>query len=177
MKWLSTKIHKGLRPATDDSFHLTYKDHTVAFLDSLKKTLGDAKDSLSNEINKYRSKDLMQAIVAGSTLIAYADGEISPAEKQKLVGYFRNSDQLKVFDTDKVIEAFNGFVGKFEFDRTIATGEVLQKITVFKGKPEAQLIVRVCQAIALADGSLAVAEEKALGEVCTALGLNTKDFI
>ena len=136
----------------------------MSFLDTLKKSVRDVTQSLNTELKKFRSKELLQAIVAGSTMIAFADGTVSATEKQKLMGYVRNSEQLSVFDTDKVIEAF-------------ATGEALQKISAFKGKPEAHLIVRVCLAIANADGHFDTTERQALEQICRALELDSKTFI
>ncbi len=149
----------------------------MSFLDSLKKSFVDVTQSMNSELKKFRSKDLLQAIVAGSTMIAYADGEVSASEKQKLMGYVRNSEQLSVFDTDKVIESFNQYLTRFEFDATIASGEALQKIAVFKGKPEAHLIVRVCLAIANADGKFDSTEQQALDQICRSLDLDIKTFV
>ena len=148
----------------------------MSFLDSLKQSVRDVTQSMNSELKKFRSKELLQAIVAGSTMIACSDGQVSSAEKQKLMGYVRNSEQLSVFDADKVIEAFNQYLSRFEFDATIASGEALQKISVFKGKPEAHLIVRVCLAIANADGNLASTEQQALEQICRALDLDIKTF-
>lgn len=149
----------------------------MSFLDSLKKLFTEVSLTLSSEVQKYRSKDLLQAIVSGSTMIAFADGNASAAEKQKLMGYIRNSEQLKVFDTDKVIESFNQCLGRFEFDSTIATGEALLKVSAFKGKPEAHLIVRVCLAIANADGQFDTSEQRVLEEICNSLDLESSTFI
>ena len=149
----------------------------MSFLDSLKKSVIDAGKSMNSELQKFRSKDLMQAIVACATMIAYADGVVSASEKQKLMGYVRNSEQLSVFDTDKVIESFNQNLSRFEFDSTIAAGEALQKIAVFKGKPEAHLIVRVCLAIANADGNFDTTEQQALEQICRSLDLDIKSFV
>ena len=149
----------------------------MSFLDSLKKSFVDVTQSMNSELKKFRSKDLLQANLAGSTIIAYADGEVSASEKQKLMGYVRNSEQLSVFDTDKVIESFNQYLTRFEFDATIASGEALQKIAVFKGKPEAHLIVRVCLAIANADGKFDSTEQQALDQICRSLDLDIKTFV
>ena len=92
----------------------------MSFFNSLKQSLTEAAQSVNTELKKYRSKDLMQAIVASATLMAYADGEVSAPEKQKLLGYMRNSEQMSVIETDKVIETFNQYVGRFDFDVTIA---------------------------------------------------------
>lgn len=149
----------------------------MSFFNSLKQTITGAAQSMNTELKKYRSKDLMQAIVSSATLMAYADGEVSAAEKQKLLGYMSNSEQMSVFETDKVIEAFNQCVGRFDFDATIATGEVLQKLAAFKNKPEAQLIARVCLAIANVDGKFDDAERKAMEKICQALGIDSATVI
>ena len=149
----------------------------MSFFNSLKQSLAGAAQSMNTELKKYRSKDLMQAIVASATLMAYADGEVSAAEKQKLLGYMRNSEQMSVFEADKVIEAFNQCVGRFDFDTTIATGEVLQKLALFKNKPEAQLIARVCLAIANVDGKFDEAERKAMDKICQAMGIDSATVI
>ena len=89
----------------------------------------------------------------------------------------RNSEQMSVFETDKVIEAFNLYVSRFDFDATIATGEVLQKLALFKNKPEAQLIARVCLAIANVDGKFDEAERKAMDKICQSMGIDSATVI
>ena len=148
----------------------------MSFLDSLKKSFHDVSTGMSNEIQKFRSKEFLQAVVAASTMMAYADGEVSAAEKEKLLGYVRNSEQLKVFGVDAVIDAFNQNLKRFEFDANIAVGEALQKIVPFKGEPEASLIVRVGLAIAEADGHFGTAERQTLEQICRNLDLDIKDF-
>lgn len=149
----------------------------MSFFNSLKQSITGAAQSMNTELKKYRSKDLMQAIVSSATLMAYADGEVSPAEKQKLLGYMRNSEQMSVFETDKVIESFNQYVGRFDFDTTIATGEVLQKLAMFKNKPEAQLIARVSLAIANVDGQFDDSERKAMDKICQAMGIDSATVV
>lgn len=148
----------------------------MSFFNSLKQSVTSAANSMNSELKKFRSKDLLQAIVAGSTMIAYADGMVTAEEKQKLLGFVRSSEQLSVFESDKVIETFNQYLTRFDFDATIGTGEALQKIGAFKGKPEAELIVRVCLAIAKADGNIDDKERQALGQICQSLGLDINNF-
>lgn len=148
----------------------------MSIFNSIKQSVTNAANSMNSELKKFRSKDLMQAIVAGSTMIAYADGVVSAEEKQKLLGFVRSSEQLSVFESDKVIETFTQYLSRFEFDVTIAAGEALQKIAAFRGKPEAELIVRVCLAIAKADGHIDHKEQQALGQICQSLGLDMKNF-
>jgi len=149
----------------------------MSIFNSIKQSVTNATNSMNSELKKFRSKDLLQAIVAGSTMIAYADGAVNAEEKQKLLGYVRSSEQLSVFESDKVIESFTQYLSRFEFDATIAAGEALQKIAAFRGKPEAELIVRVCLAIAKADGNIDPNEQQALAQISQSLGLDVKNFL
>lgn len=148
----------------------------MAFTDWLKKNVTDAREAINTEITKFKSKDFLDAIVAGSAMVAYADGTISAQEKQKLMGYLRTSEQLKVFDQNDVIKQFQKYLEKFEFDTTIGTGEAMQAIARFKGKPQAQLVIRVCCAIGAADGTFDEDEQAVVRRMCSELGLNAADF-
>jgi tellurite resistance protein TerB len=148
----------------------------MSFTDWLKKNVADAREALNTEIIKFKSKDLLEAVVAGCALVAYADGNVSSEEKQKMMGFLRISDQLKAFDPGDVIKIFQKYVEKFEFDNTIGVGEVMQAVGKFRGKPQAQLVVRVCCAIGAADGDFDQNERAVVRRMCSELGLNPSDF-
>lgn len=148
----------------------------MSFTEWLKKNVTDAREGLNNEITKFKSKDLLEAVVAGCTMVAYADGSISSEEKQKMMGYLKTSDQLKVFDQNDVIKLFQKYIEKFDFDTTIGIGEVMQTVSKFRGKPQSQLIVRVCCAIGAADGDFDDKEKTVVRRMCSELGLNPQDF-
>lgn len=148
----------------------------MAFTDWLKRNIIETRDSLNAEIVKFKSKDLLEAIVASSAMVAYADGSVSSEEKQKLMGYLRTSDQLKHFDQNDVIKLFQKYVEKYEFDASIATGEVMTAVSKFKGKPQAQLVVRVCCAIGASDGDFDQTEKAVVRRMCTELELDPAAF-
>jgi tellurite resistance protein TerB len=148
----------------------------MSFTDWLKKNVTEARETLNTEITKFKSKDLLEAVVAGCALVAYADGNVTSEEKQKMMGFLRTSDQLKVFDSGDVIKIFQKYVEKFEFDNTIGVGEVMQAVGKFRSKPQAQLVVRVCCAIGAADGDFDAKEKAVVRRMCSELGLNPSDF-
>ena len=133
--------------------------------------------NMQTEIGQFRNKDMMEGIVAGCALVAYADGSASSAEKQKMLGFIKQSETLKVFDTDDVIKTFEKYIGKFEFDHGIGRGEALAAIVKMKTKPDpAPLLVRVCIAIGSSDGNFDEQERQAVTTICHELGLNPKNF-
>ena len=146
-------------------------------LDWLKKNTLAAREKLTTEGGKFKNKEFMEAIVAGCALVAAADGEISSAEKLKMSGFIKNSDELKVFDMDKVIEAFNRVCSKFEFDEQIGRAEALAIVGKIKDKPEqARLLIRVCMAIGASDGDFDDQEKAVCRLLCAELGLTPSDF-
>ena len=146
-------------------------------LDWLKKNTLAAREKLTTEVGKFKNKEFMEAIVAGCALVAAADGEISSAEKLKMSGFIKNSDELKVFDMDKVIEAFNRVCSKFEFDEQIGRAEALAIVGKIKDKPEqARLLIRVCMAIGASDGDFDDQEKAVCRMLCAELGLTPSDF-
>ncbi|WP_020561141.1 tellurite resistance TerB family protein [Thiofilum flexile] len=149
----------------------------MSFLDTLKQKASEARTMLTTEIAKFKNKEFMEACVAGCALVAAADGSIDSAEKQKMMKFIQQSDELKVFDTKDVIDYFNKIANNFEFDHEIGKAEALKVIGKLRSKPDAaRLMVRVCCAIGMADGDFDENEKNMIREICRDLGLPTDDF-
>jgi tellurite resistance protein TerB len=143
----------------------------------LKSNYDSVKQNLSTELTRYQNKQMLEAIVAGCAMVAYADGSVSAPEKQKMMGFLRTSETLKVFDAGEVIRLFEKYVEKFDFDHTIGVGEVMTAVAKFKGKPaEAQLIVRVCIAVSASDGTFDANERSMVRRLCQELDLDPQVF-
>ncbi|HMT92032.1 tellurite resistance TerB family protein [uncultured Thiothrix sp.] len=149
----------------------------MSFLDSLKQKAGEARSKLANEVSKFRNREFMEACVAGCALVAAADGSIDSAEKQKMMKFIQQSDELKVFDTKDVIAFFNKVAENFEFDNEIGKAEALKVIGKLRSKPDAaRLMVRVCCAIGSADGNFDDKEKQIIQAMCRDLNIPSDDF-
>lgn len=146
-------------------------------LDWLKGKFDEVSANLKTEVTKVKNREFLEGVVAGCALVAYADGIVKPEEKQKMMGFLRTSDVLSVFDISEVIKLFEKFSDQFEFDLAIGEANALQAVSKVKKKEgEARLLVRVCCAIGASDGNFDDAEKRAVGKVCSELGLNPADF-
>ncbi len=65
-------------------------------------------------------------------IVAHADGAVKPEEKQKMMGFLRNSDVLSVFSTEEVIALFDKYAKQFEFDYQIGQANALQVVAKLK---------------------------------------------
>ncbi|WMP18023.1 tellurite resistance TerB family protein [Thiothrix lacustris] len=149
----------------------------MSFFDTLKEKAGEARAKLTTEIGKFKNREFMEACVAGCGLVAAADGNIDSSEKQKMMKFIQQSDELKVFDTKDVIAVFNKVTENFEFDNEIGKAEALKMIGKLRSKPDAaRLMVRVCMAIGSADGDFDDKEKQMVREMCRDLDLPADDF-
>jgi tellurite resistance protein TerB len=143
------------------------------FLSQLKTKANELK----TEALKFKNKDFLNAAMAGSALIAMADGSISSEEKQKMIKFIESNDALSIFTTSDVIKAFQDFVGQLEFDKDIGEAKAYQAIGKMKSNTEAsRLLVRMIIAIASSDGLFDNDEKKVAVKIAKELALNPAEF-
>lgn len=145
----------------------------MSFFDQLKSKANELK----SDVLKYKNKDFLNAAMAGSALIAMADGTISSEEKQKMIKFIEHNDALSVFSTKDVIAAFQDFVGQIEFDKDIGSAAAYQAIAKMKSNSEqARLLIRMIIGIASSDGVFDTDEKKIAVKIATELALNPAEF-
>lgn len=143
------------------------------FLSQLKSKASELK----TEALKFKNKEFLQAAMAGSALIAMADGSISSEEKQKMIKFIESNDSLSIFTTSDVIKAFQDYVSQLEFDKDIGEAKAYQALGRMKSNAEAaRLLMRMIIAIASSDGIIDVNERKIAVKVAVELGLSPAEF-
>lgn len=153
-------------------------------LDKIKNKAAQLADELKNKASelktealKFKNKDFLNAAMAGSALIAMADGAISSQEKQKMIGFIENNDTLSIFTTSDVIKAFQDFVAQLEFDKDIGEAKAYEALGKMKSNIDAaRLLIRMIIAIAASDGNFDQAEVNVAAKIAKELGLNPAEF-
>lgn len=135
-------------------------------------------ESARNVVNKYMGKDLTEALVAGSALVAMADGVIEPSEREKLIDYFRTSQEMRGININEVDSRFNYYIQRIQSDPMMGKAEALRAIGKLAGKPDAaRLVVRLCCAIGFADGEFSPVEKQITEEISREVNLDPREFI
>lgn len=139
-------------------------------LDWLKARGEEARAVLAETVARFNNREFMEAVVAGCTMVAAADGNIGAEEKKKMLGYMRVSRELRVFSTDEVIAAFNRFAEVFEFDADVGADEALKAIAKLRDKPDqSAAMIRVCCVIGSSDGTFDDTEKAVVRRICKAV--------
>jgi tellurite resistance protein TerB len=140
----------------------------VKFADFRSQVLGELATELEVEV----SEDLVEALAAATSLVAFSDGVLKPEEREELLSVFEEEDRLTELDLDDLFDAFDDYAERFAEDATAAEAEALTTVGVFDDSPDlGRLIVRAALAVASMDGVLSPADEKAVTQLCEVLGL------
>ncbi|MGG8094540.1 tellurite resistance TerB family protein [Klebsiella aerogenes] len=149
----------------------------MGLFDKVKSTFTASREELVKQVGRYKNKKFMQGTVAVCARIAVSSDGVSAEEKQKMMGFLRSSEEMKLFDTNEVIDFFNKLVSSFDFDMEIGKGETMKYILALKDQPEAaQLAVRVGIAVGKSDGNFDPDEQAAAREIIAALGFSAEEF-
>ena len=145
--------------------------------DNFLSQLKSKANELKTEALKFKNKDFLNAAMAGSALVAMADGSISSEEKQKMIKFIESNDALSIFTTSDVIKAFQDFVSQLEFDKDIGEAKAYQAIGKMKSNTEAsRLLIRMIIAIASSDGLFDNDEKKVAVKIAKELAIDPSEF-
>jgi tellurite resistance protein TerB len=145
--------------------------------DNFLARLKSKASELKTEALKYKNKDFLNAAMAGSALVAMADGSVSAEEKQKMIKFIESNDALSVFTTSDVIKSFQDFVSQLEFDKDIGEAKAYQALGKMKSNVEAsRLLVRMIIAVASSDGNFDANEKAVASKIAKELGINPAEF-
>ncbi|GGH11409.1 tellurium resistance protein terB [Alsobacter metallidurans] len=141
------------------------------------KSLQAAMRDYVHDLNGADAEMVFENVVAGCAIIAYADGWVTPDEERRMLGLILGADALRGFGPADLAHAFEEATARFEADHDGAETKALAAIARLKGRREhADMLMRICCAVAVADGAFDAEERRAAGRICDALGLNPTAF-
>jgi len=140
----------------------------------MKKLKGAAAELAQSSV-KAENKDLMEAMVAGACLVAYADGELSSEEVDTVRNIVGSSDQLKAFG-DEPMALFDSYCDKMEASARMGKLDLLKEVSEAQGDEKPRVLIMAIE-VADADDNIDDDETAMLKSIAGKLGLNLADFI
>ena len=121
---------------------------------------------------EHRGELLMEAMVAGCAIVAFADGEAVPAERRRVLAQLRSHILLSLFPHDRVAAEFDAHADAFDRAPAQARAAALRLVAPLAPHPRlARVVLRACLDVTVADGVVHPGEVKAVSMVRDALGL------
>ncbi|MYR45749.1 TerB family tellurite resistance protein [Streptomyces sp. SID5910] len=144
---------------------------------SRTQLIGLFKSQLASVKTELKSGAYRDASMAMCALVAAADGRVEPAERQRVEELIVSNEVLQNFPADQLRQRFNQHVDRLLANFEAGRAEALQVIAKAAKKPaEARAVVQTGIVVAGADGVFEPAEQHAVREACTALGLSPTEF-
>lgn len=164
----------AMRPGASSSGHSGSGMSSGGSKAQLVSALKSQLTSLKTELKSGAYRDASMAMCA---LVAAADGNVDPAERQHVESLILNNDVLQNFPADQLRQRFNRHVDQLSRNFQQGKTEALTEIAKAAKKPtEARAVVQTGFVVAGADGYIAQSEEQVLREACAALGLSPQEF-
>lgn len=140
------------------------------------KGFGKKAQVAKESLKRLENRDLMEAMVGGCLLIAFADGDCEEAELIKMDEVLRTSKALEGYGSE-LTEVINRFTARLKAGYMIGRMEILREINDVKGsQTEKEDVLLAMLTVALPDGQIEPEEQKELTQVAQRLGLRIEDY-
>ena len=107
----------------------------------------------SYEATSVGETDFMKAVVAGCSIIAFADGSLDDSERTRILALFRTNPALMIFSKSIAEAELDRYKNAFEESPVDARRRAYVTISSLRlSKSQAQLILDACQQVLEADG-------------------------
>jgi tellurite resistance protein TerB len=149
----------------------------MPYKQSHKRFSNQTWEAFIAELREVHDLTLMEGVVAGCALVAYADGWVAEEERKRMLGLIRGFPAISVFGVDEVLGCFEEQTSAFIDDHEAAEKAALATVARLRGRERyPELLVQTCCSIAAADGGFDAEERRAASLICEALGLAPADF-
>ena len=142
----------------------------------LSKMFGKKTNEIKAKASKVENKDFMEAIVACSILVAYADGECEDSELAKLSDVVSSLPELEHFGGE-IVTTISKYEQLMKAGFRLGKAKLMREIEDIKSSvEEKELVFITALTIAEADGEVEPQELVILKEIAQKLGINLRDY-
>ena len=121
---------------------------------------GDLRSKLKDELDRYRNRDFLKAMMAVCALTALADGDFNISEKYEVQRIIDTTDILRAFDPKKVVGVFDDYIHAIRNEeqervRKVLNNKIARFAMDYKGS---RTLLRAAYLVMAADGEIAEQE-------------------
>lgn len=130
-----------------------------------------------NTAKQVQNKNVLEAIVAASLLVAAADGEIEDEETKTLNELLVNNDLLKAFKPVEITQIVDRYTGMLKAGFRVGEVKLLREIAdIAENANHAEEVFVTALTIAEADGEIDPKELVVLKKIGRTLGINLANY-
>ncbi len=139
--------------------------------------LENLKDQYHTLIERHHNLPFLKATMAACALVATADGDVSFSERVRVDQIIETLEHLQVYDPHEAVNIFVDFCDAILAVPSEGHPKVLSQLDLVKDNPEtASLLVKICLAVAEANGETSVVDQIEIVTLCSYLGIDPALF-
>jgi tellurite resistance protein len=129
-------------------------------------------EKLRREVERYRNKDFLKAVLAVCALSARANPTIALDTRYRIDRILDSLDLVELFDRHKVTEILNDYIYAFEEDRARAVEVLDAKVRRIVGDhKKSRTLLRIAYLIMMADERMSASEQAEFDRLCQLLSI------
>jgi len=135
--------------------------------------LANLINNWQDALDRHRNRPFLEAAMAACAVIATDDGNVSFAERVRVDQILETLDQLNIYDPHEGVGIFNEYVDEINQSPKAGHKKAMGAVEAFSNDSEsASLLIRICLAIAEADGKATLADQIEIVTLCSLLGVD-----
>jgi tellurite resistance protein TerB len=116
---------------------------------------------------------VVEGVVAGCALVAYADGWVTPEETRRMRGLILRFEPASALGAAAAVQMFEDLTLEFGSDHDAGEARALELVSRLADHPQhSELLVDTCCAIAEADGGFDAEEREMILKICSLLNVD-----
>lgn len=132
------------------------------------------RDDLQMDLDQWlqeEAEQLVETVAAACALMAHADGVVRQVEQDSMAGAVSHFEMLRGHWRHTLLAEFERAMEAFEIDPAAGERAALETVMRLRGNEgSSRALLKLCRAIAEADGHYGVEEQAALVAICRRLG-------
>ncbi len=134
-------------------------------------------ETYRRQLERHRNLPFVKAAMAASALVATADGNVSFSQRVRVDQVLDALEAVQVFDPHECVDLFVEYAEAILRQPREGHAAAIKALDAVKGDSEkTDLLIRVCLAIAEANGETSLADQIEIVTLCSLLQVDASEF-
>lgn len=139
--------------------------------------LGTLLEKYHAQMERHHNQPFLEATMAACAMVATDDGQVSFSESVRVDQILETLDALKVFDPHEGVNLFRDYCDKILEKPKEGHAIAVTALDAVRGDEEkSSLLIRICLAVAEADGKASLVDRIEIVSICNRIGIDPESW-
>jgi tellurite resistance protein TerB len=135
------------------------------------------RSAIGEHIERFRSRDVLEATMAAAALVSMADGTVNLTEASTIDQALEAVHQLDIYDKHEAVDLYHRNIEQLKADPNGARENILKTISkISRDQQASRILIKICIAIGKSDEDLIGEEKSTIIEIAARLGIDSAEI-